>query len=88
MPKDELARRIAFVAWPGFVAAGAIETFVFAFVEPAALHTLGGEALDLSATAIYSIAFFFFWAAASAACGVALWLAAGRASAPPWGSAP
>ena len=40
------------VGWPAFLAAGLIETFVFAFVEPAALHALGGGALDLSATAI------------------------------------
>ena len=74
MPQP-LTRHLAVAAWPAFVAAGVIEAFVFAFVEPASLHTLGGEALDLSATAIYSLAFFVFWATAAAACWVALWLA-------------
>jgi len=65
------------VGWPAFLAAGLIETFVFAFVEPAALHALGGGALDLSATAIYSIAFLGFWALVAAAIAVALMLSRG-----------
>ena len=72
---DIWARRLAIVAWPAFVAAGALEMFVFAFVEPASLHAIGGGALELSATAIYSLAFFVFWALAAAACAVALRLA-------------
>jgi hypothetical protein len=72
---NALARRLGIVAWPAFVVAGAIEMFVFAFVEPASLHGLGGGELELSATAVYSIAFFVFWALVAAACLVALRLA-------------
>lgn len=72
---NELGRRLGIVAWPAFVAAGAIEMFVFAFVEPASLQTLSGAALELSATAVYSLAFFVFWMIVAAACLVAQWLA-------------
>ena len=76
---SDLARRLGIVAWPAFVAAGAIEMFVFAFVEPGSLHGLQGDALELSATAVYSLAFFVFWVLAAAACMAAVWLARGAA---------
>lgn len=72
---NTLGRRIGVVAWPAFVAAGVIEMFVFAFVEPTSLHSLDGSALELSATAVYSLAFFVFWALVGAACLMALRLA-------------
>ena len=69
-----LARRAAAVAWPAFLVAGVLEIAVFAFVDPMSLHTLGGAALEWSATAVYSVAFFVFWAAAAAACALTLLL--------------
>ncbi len=69
-----LTRRVAAVVWPAFLVAGVLEIAVFAFVDPASLHTLGGAALEISATAVYSIAFFVFWAAAAAACALTLLL--------------
>ena len=72
---NRLAQQLAIIAWPAFLAAGAIEMFVFAFVEPASLHALGGGALELSATAVYSIAFLGFWAIVAATNAAALWLA-------------
>jgi hypothetical protein len=72
---NTLARRIGIVAWPAFVTAGVLEMFVFAFVEPGSLHTLDGSALELSAVAVYSIAFFVFWALVALACLLALRLA-------------
>jgi len=72
-----LARRVATIAWPAFLGAGALEMAVFAFVDPATLTLPGGEALGLSATAVYSLAFFVFWAAATAACALTLLLARG-----------
>ncbi len=74
---NSCAIQAGIVGWPAFLAAGLIEIFVFAFVEPAALHALGGGALDLSATAIYSVAFLGFWALVAAAIVVALTLARG-----------
>lgn len=69
-----LARRLAAIAWPAFLVAGVLEIGVFAFVDPNSLHLLGGAALDLSETAVYSLAFFFFWAATAAACALTLLL--------------
>jgi hypothetical protein len=74
---NRYALQAGIVAWPAFLAAGVIEIFVFAFVEPAALHDLGGGTLDLSSTAIYSIAFLGFWALVGAASVVSLTLARG-----------
>ena len=72
-----LAHHAASIAWPAFLGAGALEMAVFAFVDPATLSLPGGAALDLSATAVYSLAFFLFWAAVSAACALALLLTRG-----------
>ena len=68
------ARRAAAIIWPAFMVAGVLEIAVFAFVDPGSLHTLGGGNLDLSATAIYSLAFFVFWVLTAAACLLALLL--------------
>ena len=67
-------RRIAAVLWPAFLLASVMEIGVFAFVDPATLHTLSGAALQWSDTAVYSVAFLFFWATSAAACGLTLLL--------------
>lgn len=72
-----LARRAATIAWPAFLGAGALEIAVFAFVDPATLSLPGGEALGLSATTVYSVAFFVFWAVVAAACALTWLLAQG-----------
>lgn len=69
-----LARRFAAILWPAFLVAAVLEIGVFAFVDPGTLHTLSGESLDWSETAVYSLAFFFFWAATAAACGLTVLL--------------
>lgn len=73
----QFARRAATVAWPAFLGAGVLEMAVFAFVDPATLSLPGGEALDLSATTVYSVAFFMFWAVAAAACALTFLLVRG-----------
>ncbi len=69
-----LARHAAAVVWPAFLVASVLEIGVFAFVDPTALHTVGGAALQWSETAVYSLAFFFFWAATAAACALTVLL--------------
>lgn len=71
------ARLAAVVWWPAFIAACALELAVFAFVDPSALHGLGGAALGLSNEAVYSLSFFVFWAVVAAAIAMALRLACG-----------
>lgn len=71
------AQRTAAILWPAFLVAAVLELLVFAFVDPASLHGLSGEALALSDTAIYSIAFFVFWGCTSAACALTVLLERG-----------
>ncbi|MBC7941791.1 MAG: hypothetical protein H7Z19_18890 [Chitinophagaceae bacterium] len=63
----QLALRIL---WPAFVAAGVLETMVFAVVDPADLHWFSGSALDWSTDAVYTVTFLIFWAAVSASSAV------------------
>ena len=55
------ARDAFTVAWPSFLMAGVLEALVFAVVDPSSLHWFGGEAIDWSAQAIYTVSFFIFW---------------------------
>ena len=66
--------RLAAALWSGFLVAAALELAVFAFVDPQALHGLSGATLALSATAVYSVAFFVFWAVASAGAALSILL--------------
>lgn len=59
-----MVQRWMWIAWPAFLVAGLLEMLVFAFVDPHDLHALGGGPLGLSPMAIYTVAFFLFWAAA------------------------
>lgn len=63
-----LAQRAAVVAWSSFLAAGMLEMLVFAFVDPATLHGLGGSQLRLSDNAFYLCAFFALWAVTAVGC--------------------
>lgn len=56
-----LAQRWMWIAWPAFLVAGALEVVVFALVDPQDLRWLGQE-LNWSREAVYSLAFFVFWA--------------------------
>lgn len=58
------------VLWPAFLMAGVLEMIVFAFIDPWQLHGFGGQPLELSAMAIYTIAFFVFWGVIAIACGL------------------
>lgn len=66
-PHARLMRRIGAVAWPAFMTAAVLEMLVFAMVDPQALHGFGGAPLDWSSQAVYSAAFFVFWAAVACA---------------------
>lgn len=57
------AQRWMWITWPSFLVACLLELLVFALVDPQDLHWLGQD-LDLSSQAIYTLAFFAFWALA------------------------
>jgi hypothetical protein len=69
------ARTWLIVLWPAFLVAGVLEMVVFAMVDPGDLHTFAGGRIDLSAQAVYTLAFFVFWGAAAVAGALTLVLA-------------
>jgi len=69
------ARTWLIVGWPAFLVAGVLEMVVFAMVDPGDLHTFGGGPVDLSPQAVYTLAFFVFWAATAVAGALTLMLA-------------
>ena len=50
------------ILWPAFLMAGVLEMLVFALVDPGNLHGIGGAPLAMSRSAVYTLAFFVFWA--------------------------
>ena len=58
------------VGWPSFLMAGVLEMLVFSLVDPAQLHWFGGAPVELSATSVYSLAFFVFWVVIFTAGGI------------------
>ncbi len=70
-------RRAAVVLWSGFLVAAALKLAVSAFVDPEAVHGLLGSLLQLSTTAVHSLAFFVFWVAAAAGAALCLFLDGG-----------
>ncbi|MFM1855323.1 MAG: hypothetical protein RLZ83_632 [Pseudomonadota bacterium] len=61
------AERVLSVLWPAFVMAGALETLVFAMVDPQTLTWFGGEPVGWSRQAVYTVSFFVFWGVIAAA---------------------
>lgn len=70
------------IAWPAFVAAGVLETLVFAVIDPNELHWFGGVRIDWSAQAVYTFTFLLFWGAITAAGAMAVFLALGTGTGP------
>lgn len=56
-----LAQRWMWIVWPAFLAAAVMEMVVFAFVDPMDLQW-SGNSLEWSRQAVYTVAFFVFWA--------------------------
>ena len=67
-------RRWMWAVWPAFLLAGVLEMVVFALVDPGDLHW-SGQPLDWSRQAVYTVAFFVFWAATAASSLLSVWLA-------------
>lgn len=59
--------RVLCVLWPSFLMAGVLEMLVFSVVDPGGLQWFGGAPIELSSSAIYTLAFFVFWAVISTA---------------------
>lgn len=70
------AQQWMWISWPAFLVAGLLEVLVFALVDPAELHWYG-QSLALSREAVYTLAFFAFWALAMLASAMTLLLSIG-----------
>lgn len=66
-------QRLMWMLWPAFLVAGLLEMLVFALVDPSDLHWFGAP-LELSRQAVYTLAFFVFWAVALVASALTLLL--------------
>ena len=69
-----LKQRLMWIVWPAFLMAGVLEMVVFAMVDPQDIHWFGAP-LEWSRQAIYTMAFFAFWAVAALSSGLTTLLA-------------
>lgn len=60
-----MGKRLMWVLWPSFIVGGIAEGVFFTLIDPQELYLLG-EPVHWSATAVYSVGFFLFWAVAAA----------------------
>jgi hypothetical protein len=74
MSVSSFARRAMATLWPAFLMAGVLETLVFALIDPHSLHGFGGAPVELSASAVYTLAFFVFWGVISTASALTRFL--------------
>jgi hypothetical protein len=62
-------QRVMWIVWPAFLLACLLEMLVFALVDPQDLHWFG-QPVELSREAVYTLAFFVFWALSMVASGL------------------
>ena len=55
------------VLWPAFLMAGVLEVLTFAVLDPGDMHWFGGEPVELSRQAIYTLTFMLYWVVISTA---------------------
>jgi hypothetical protein len=58
------------ILWPAFVMAAVLEALVFVVVDPTDLHWWGGEPIEWSRSAVYSVTFFIFWGVISTSAAI------------------
>ena len=60
-----MGKTLMWILWPSFIVGGIAEGVFFTLIDPQELYLLG-EPIHWSATAVYSVGFFLFWAVAAA----------------------
>jgi hypothetical protein len=60
-----MGKWLMLILWPSFIVGGIAEGVFFTLIDPQELYLLG-EPIHWSATAVYSVGFFLFWAVAAA----------------------
>lgn len=74
MSEMSTAKRSMSVLWSAFLMAAVLEMVVFALVDPRDLRWLGGQSLDMTPRAVYTLAFFLFWGVIAIGAALALLL--------------
>jgi len=64
-----MTHRLLWIVWPAFLGACVLELVVFAVVDPTELRW-GAYTVDWSRQAVYTVAFFVFWAVTMGACAL------------------
>lgn len=76
-PRHELTscqRKVAIVGWSSFLVASIATMLFFAWIDPAELAEVADAPLPADRMTGYAIGFFFFWAIAAVAAGLATYL--------------
>ena len=68
-----MGKRLMWILWPSFIVGGIAEGVFFTLIDPQELYLLG-EPIHWSATAVYSVGFFLFWAVAAASSALTCFL--------------
>ncbi|MEY3134623.1 MAG: hypothetical protein RJA39_505 [Pseudomonadota bacterium] len=74
-----LSRRLMWILWPAFLAAGLLEVVVFGMFDPEDMHWFG-QPMPLSRQGVYTVSFFVFWALAIVSSSLTTLLSMGLAS--------
>lgn len=69
-----LMKRLMWIAWPAFLAAGLLVFMLFSVLDPLSL-TLFGEQVEWRRETVYTVTFFIFWFIVMAAAAVTTWMA-------------
>jgi hypothetical protein len=73
LEKSRTVKAWVLVTWPAFLAACLLEALVFSAIDPAEVHW-PGQTVQPSRQAVYTAAFFGFWAIAIGCSSMVLWL--------------
>ena len=73
--KVSFAVRVLCILWPSFLMAGVLEMLVFSLVDPGQLRWFGSGPVELSSSAMYTLAFLAFWGIISTASALTQLLA-------------
>ena len=73
MANDNFVQRYLWVLWPAFLVASVAELLFFAIFDPFDLHVFG-KPVEADRMSIYTLGFLFFWAVATAASVLTVFL--------------
>ena len=80
-----MKRRMLLIVWPSFLIAGLLEMLVFSAADPEDMKGFGGLLTEMSATGVYTLAFFCFWAISAFGTTLTLMLSGAADEAAPSG---